>query len=332
MIPISPTAMLLGALLLLLAIICVPGLLGLLGASLHPRARAYMLARRKRFGFLAIFFIVGSLPAFQLLTWQLQDWYEARALVQRLESEQVLGELVLPAGTRVKIARLEPDTNLSGDPLPHGLQSLQHAEFDKAPGKVRNVRVRSLSLDETRASAQLVEDARIDGWLCSSQADVTFRYPLGTQFKPADWQLDSCTLAAGSEVAGAIWQAPVSVQALQDGRWQLAADDTPIHFQGLDLRLWNLWLDGPYGELQGWQAELIQPLELGPMQYPADTRVRGYQGNLLFSPYDEAPAMDRRDGKPLKPNVSVEQNAAGEVLSIHENQDVGVIDWFRLVP
>ncbi|MDP9939541.1 hypothetical protein [Ectopseudomonas alcaliphila] len=332
MIPVNPTSMLLGALLLLLSMICVPGLLGLLGASLHPRARAFMLARRKRFGFLALFFLVGSVPTLQLLIWQLQSSYETRALGQRLESEQVLGELVLPAGTQVKLARLKPAKDFRGDPLPHGLPSLQHAEFTKQPGKVRGMPVRSLYLDDMRASVRLAEDARLDGWLCSSTENVTFSYPLGARFKPADWQLHSCSLAAGSEVADVVWPKAITVQALENGRWKMEPGHAPIHFQGLYLWVWSIWLDGPYGALQGWDGLLVEPLDLGPMHYPADTRVRAYRGNLLFSPYDDAPAQDRRDGQLLEPNMSVEQNAAGEVLGIHDNEDIGVIDGFTLVP
>lgn len=117
-----------------------------------------------------------------------------------------------------------------------------------------------------------------------------------------------------------------------EGRWQLEPGDAPVRFQGLHLRLWNLWLDGPYGELQNWQGELVEPVQLGSMQYPSGTRVRSFQGNLLFSPVAEAPAVDQRGGKPLEADLSVEQTAVGEVLGTHRNGDVGVIDWIKVVP
>lgn len=332
MIPVNPLAMMLGLLLLLVSLACLVTLLVVLGACLHPRGRRFVRARPKRFMLLSLLLVIGCLPGLQYLAWEWQDWREQRALNPRLESDQVLGDLQLPAGTRIRMARLEPDTDWEGNALPYGLHSLRRAEFDEVPGQVRGVQVRRLELNDEQAEVELAAASRIDGWQCSAEAPVTFHYPPGAQFHFADWQLQSCTLAPGSEVAGVTWPGAMTVQAVGNGRWQLATDDTPVRLLGLPVRLWNLWLDAPYGLLQDWQAELTEPLELGPMQYPTGTRVRGFRGHLLFSPNAEAPAMDKRDGQPLKPDLSVEQSAEGDVLGIHNNLDVGVFDWFKVVP
>lgn len=332
MIPINPLAMMLGSLFLLVSVICAVALTGVLVALLNQRARRFIFARGWWFGLLGVFLAAGSLPTFEFVRWQLNDWLDQRALNPRLDSEQVLGDLVLPVGTQVSIERLEPLKNLSGDTLPGGLQSLQRAQFDGEPAVVHGAAVRSLELGDTTGEARLVEAARLDGWLCSAEGPVTFRYPSGERFNLKAWQLESCTLAPGSQVADVTWSQPVAVHAVEKGRWQLEPGDASVRFQGLNLRIWNLWLDGPYGELQDWQGELGEPLLLGSMQYPAGTRVRAFQGNLLFSPVADAPAVDQRDGKPLEADLSVAQTADGEVLGTHRNGDVGVIDWIRIVP
>lgn len=332
MIPINPLAMMLGSLFLLVSVICSAALAGLIVALLNQRARRFIFARGWWFGLLGVFLAAGSLPTFEFVRWQFNHWLDQRALNPRLNSEQVLGDLLLPAGTQVRIERLEPFRNLSGDTLPGGLQSLQRAQFDGEPAVVRGAAVRSLELGDTTGEAKLVEAIRLDGWLCSAEAAVTFRYSSAERFNPRAWQLKSCTLAPGSEVAGVTWAQPVAVHAVENRRWQLEPGDAPVRFQGLNLRLWNLWLDGPYGELQDWQGELVEPLQLGSMRYPAGTRVRAFQGNLLFSPITEAPAVDQRDGKPLEADLSVEQTAGGKVLGTHRNGDVGVIDWFKVAP
>lgn len=334
MIPVNPMAMLLGSLLVLISLACVFALLLLAAACLIPRTRRYIGARRWRFCLLALALAAGSLPTLQLLSWQLDDWREQRALSPRLQRDEVLGDLTLPAGTQVWLERLEPLRDLSGKPLSHGLPSLQRAEFDRVPGTVLGLRVRSLELDAGRgyAALRLLEPASLDGWLCSPEEDVVFDFPFGAPFVFADWRLDSCTLAPGSEVAGVVWPDKLSVHAIEDGRWQLEPGATPVRLQGLSVRVGNLWVAGAAGELQGWQGELVEPLALGPMQYPARTRVREFRGNLLFSPLADAPARDGRHDAAVAADMSVEQNAAGQVLGVYANESVGVIDWFIMTP
>ena len=60
---------------------------------------------------------------------------------------------------------------------------------------------------------------------------------------------------AGSQVAGITWPEPMIVHAVGESRWQLETTDTPVQFQGFKVRLWNLWVDGPYGQMQDWQGE-----------------------------------------------------------------------------
>lgn len=74
-----------------------------------------MLARRWRFGILMVLLAAGSGLYVQFIYEHWQDW---RAHNPRLEHEQVLGDLVLPAGTRVHLQNLEPFNDLSGDPVP----------------------------------------------------------------------------------------------------------------------------------------------------------------------------------------------------------------------
>lgn len=149
MIPINPLAMMLGSLFLLVSVICAAALAGLIVALLNQRARRFIFARGWWFGLLGVFLAAGSLPTFEFVRWQFNHWLDQRALNPRLNSEQVLGDLLLPAGTQVRIERLEPFSNLSGDTLPGGLQSLQRAQFDGEPAVVRGAAVLSLELGDT---------------------------------------------------------------------------------------------------------------------------------------------------------------------------------------
>ncbi|SDI95025.1 hypothetical protein SAMN05216588_13038 [Pseudomonas flavescens] len=328
MIPVNPLAMMLGSLMLLISIACLGGLILWLLACLHPRSRRFMCVRRWRFGLLAAVLAVGSLPTLVFLGWLLDDWREQQALSPRLEREEILGDLVLPAGTRVWLESLEPMNDLGGEPLPYGLQSVKRAEFDRVPGMILGMRVRRLDLDASRGTAelQLLDTANLQGWPCSPEAAVSFDYPFNTPFVFAGWRLERCTLAPGSEVAGVAWPAGVTVHADESG-WQLQGDGTPTRFQGLDLHALTLWLDAPAGEVQSWRAELATSLDLGPMRYPSGTRVRAYRDHLLFSPNPDAAAVNRQHGTSVEVGQSVEQSRAGEMLGIHRNEDVGVIDW-----
>ncbi|KHL71251.1 hypothetical protein PpSQ1_27215, partial [Pseudomonas putida] len=72
-------------------------------------------ARRWRCGFLLVLPAAGRVPYIESTNSLWQDW---RAHNPRLEHEEVIGDLVLPAGTRVHLRNLEPFNDLSGDPVP----------------------------------------------------------------------------------------------------------------------------------------------------------------------------------------------------------------------
>ncbi|MCD5997309.1 hypothetical protein KDX38_27510 [Pseudomonas sp. CDFA 602] len=334
MIPINPMSMLVGALMMLISLGCLCALIIGGVCCLKSSFRRYIAARRWRFIALLVCLTAGTLPMLQILGWRLADWQESRALSPRLDTAVVQGDLTLPVGTRIWMERLESFPDLSGNMLPSGLQSLKRGEFDRTPGEILGMRVRRLDVDGDRglATLTLVAPARLQGWLCSAEDVVSFRFPFNTPFDFAGWQLDSCSLAPGSEVGGIVWPKGVAVHALEHGWWVADDGETPMRYEGLELFELRLRLDAPDGNTVAWDGVLAHSLEWGPVQYLAGTKIKSYQGNLLFSPLGDAPAMDLRSGRPVEPGHSVEQRRSGEVLSIHPNDQVGVVllDVFTL--
>jgi len=149
MIPVDMPVMLLGYMIYIFSEVFLWLFIAGLIALLVPRSRRFMVARRWRFGLLLMLLAVGSVPYIESSYRLWQDW---RAHNPRLEHEEVLGDLVLPAGTRVHLQDLEPFNDLSGDPVPYGMQSLDHADFDRTPSHIMGMPVRRLKLAQAMVS------------------------------------------------------------------------------------------------------------------------------------------------------------------------------------
>ncbi|CAM3719695.1 hypothetical protein CCOS865_02804 [Pseudomonas reidholzensis] len=330
MIPIDPLAMMVGYLIYLFSQVFLWLLIAGLLALLFTRCRRYMLARRWRFALLAVGLAIGSVPFAKIEFAQRAD---QRAHQPRLEHEEVLGDLVLPAGTQVRLDRLEPMNDLSGNPVPYGLQSLKHADFDRTLGDIMGMRVRSLALWQGHGSATVesLTASEVQGWSCLP-GEIEFRFPFGAHFNFSEWRLERCTLASGVEVGGVAWPPGSQVRAIELGRWRVTGDGTPMRFETVDLSNLDLTLSDKDRTVFSWEGQLHQPLERGPMQYLAGTLVSGYRDNLLFTPTEAAPAHDLRTGQPVEPGFSVEQSRAGEVLGMHSARDVRCYYWKRWWP
>jgi len=329
MIPMNMQAMLIGSLIFMVSLVSLGLLILCLLAFLIPRFRRYMLARRRRFGVLAVGLAVVSAPVVTIVG---EAWLDERAHHPRLDHEEVLGELVLPAGTQVYLPYLKPFNDLSGDPMPYGMQSLKHAEFDRTPGHIMGTRVRRLALwqGHGNATVETMAPADVQGWRCEP-GKVEFRFPFGAHFTLSKWRLESCMLAPGSAVGGIVWPGPVKVFSTKDDEWDAASDDTPVRLLGLELRQLSMRLKSPHGEAVSWSGLLDHASDFGPIHYAAGIEVRSYQGNLLFIPRPDMPAIDSRTKTPIQHDHSVVQSVAGEVLGVRPNHEVGIRDADELL-
>ena len=324
MIPINPLAMIVGFLIFIFSQVLLGLLIACLLAFFIPRCRRYMLARRWRFGLMIVCPTLASVP----YVWsEVTEWRDWRAHNPRLEHEEVLGDLVLPAGTQVRLEYLEPFNDLSGNPVPYGLRSLKQANFDRTPGNVMGLRVRSLALWQGQGSATVETIAANDlqGWKCAP-GDVEFRFPFGAPFNFSEWRFYGCTLAPGSTLGGIVWTGPVKVFSTENDGWDARAEDTDTSTSmlGMELRWLNMRLNGPYGDVLGWDGVLNREADLGPVHYPVGTEVRRYRQALLFSPPLETSALDRRTGTSIEADHSILQRVSGEVLGIRPNTQEGL--------
>lgn len=324
MILIDPLAMMIGFMIFIFSQVFLWLLIACLLAFLIPRYRRYMLARPCLFGLTITGLVIASVPYAKIEVTQWLDW---RAHNPRLEHEEVLGDLVLPAGTKIQLENLEPFNDLSGNPVPYGMQSLKHADFDRTQGNVNGIRVRWLELSQGSGSAvvDMVTATTLRGWKCEA-GKVEFRFPFGAHFKFSEWRFNGCMLAPGSKLAGIIWPGPVTVFSTERDGWELRSDDTPTHLLGLELSGLSMRLNTPDGEVLKWSGVLNRAVDFGPVHYPVDVQVRSFQGNLLFSPPPGSQALDRRTGTPIEADHSVVQSAEGEVLGVRPNGELGV--WF----
>ncbi|SHM89197.1 hypothetical protein SAMN05216593_104161 [Pseudomonas asturiensis] len=322
MIPINPLAMMIGFLIFIFSQVLLGLLIACVLALLIPRCRRYMLARRWRFGLIVVGLAFASVP----YVWsEITDWQDWRAHNPRLERDEVLGDLVLPAGTRVRLDYLEPFNDLSGDPVPYGLQSLKQADFERTPGDILGLSVRRLELWPHHGSAtvEAVAVSDLQGWKCEP-GEIEFHFPFGAHFKLSEWHLYGCTLAPGSSLGGIVWPGPVKVFSTEGEGWEVRAGDTSISLFGLELRWLSMRLNKPYGDVLGWDGVLNREADVGPVHYPVGTQVRRYHEALLFSPPAETSALDRRTGTPIEADHSVLQRVSGEVLGIRPNSQEGL--------
>lgn len=323
MIPINPLAMMIGSMIFIFSQVFLWLLIAGLLAFLIPRYRRSMLARPWLFGLTFVVLAAASVPYVNIGVTQWLDW---RAHNPRLEREEVLGDLVLPAGTQVQLEDVKPFNDLSGTPRPYGMQSLKHADFERTPGNIMGIPVRWLELwqDHGSATVEILAATDLQGWRCEP-GKVEFRFPSGAHFKFSEWRLNRCTLAPGSKQGGIVWPGSLTVSSSSGDSWDLGTD-TPTRLLGLELRWLSMLLNKPDGEVLKWSGELNSAADFGPVHYPVGAQVSSFQGYLLFSPPPEAQALDRRTGTPIESDHSVMQSADGKVLDVRPNGEVGV--WF----
>jgi hypothetical protein len=321
MIPVDMPLMLLGYMIYIFSEVFLWLFIAGLIALLIPRSRRYMAARRWRCGLLLVLLAAGSVPYIESTNSLWQDW---RAHNPRLEHEEVIGDLVLPAGTRVHLRNLEPFNDLSGDPVPYGMQSLEQADFERTPGHILGMPVRRLELAQGHgfATVETLSAHDLAGWKCES-GEIEFDFPFGAHFKLSEWKMSRCTLAPGTVLGGIVWPGPVRVSSNTTG-WLARSEESPVKVQGIELRSLIMILDRPYGEGRSWEGYSNQPFDFGPVHYPADIQVSRYQGQMLFSLPPDAQAEDRCTGMPIEGGQTVVQSMAGEVLGVRTNRSMGV--------
>lgn len=283
-------------------------------ALMVRRSNRYILARSGRFAALLALLVVASVPYGLSHSEEWQTW---RAQNPRLERETVLGELVLPAGTQAHIERIEPIPSTPGLPIPWGMDSLDKASFAPDPLIIKGMSVHSLKLSDTRAQLHTSSGQTVDGWRCEPGI-VEFHVPTGAKFKPSQWTLDRCVLAAGTRLGGIVWPGPVTLIA--GAQWWVARDEERS-VDVLGLRLHSLSMRGtrPYGQPQAWSGVLDRPGEFGPMRYPAGTQLMHRAGELAFYLPNDLQARDTRSGQVVAGGHTVVQAADGQVLKVIED-------------
>ncbi|MFT0519045.1 hypothetical protein [Pseudomonas faucium] len=317
MIPVDMPLMLLGYMIYIFSEVFLWLFTAGLIAMLIPRSRRYMLARRWRSGFLMVLLAAGSVPYVQFTLEHWQDW---RAHHPRLKVQEVVGDLVLPAGTQVDLQYLEPFNDLSGNPVPYGLQSIRRADFDRTPGTIKGLQVRSLELWDGSATVETLTAHDLEGWHCEP-GKVEYKFPFGARFKFSEWRLSQCILAPGTQLGGIVWPGPVRVFSSAP-EWEARSENVPV--MGMELRWMSMRLNRPYGEARTWNGTSNHAFDFGHVHYPADTQVRRDEGQIQFSLPPGVQARDRRTGALIEGAQTVMQSMAGEVLGTRTNQSMGV--------
>lgn len=321
MIPVDMPLMLLGYMIYIFSEVFLWLFIAGLIALLIPRSRRYMAARRWRFGLLLVLLAAGSLPYIESINSLWQDW---RAHNPRLEHEEVLGDLVLPAGTRVHLQYLKPFNDLSGNPVPYGMQSLDRADFDRTTGHIMGMPVRRLKLAQGHgfATVETVSAYDLAGWKCEP-GEIQFDFPFGAHFKFSEWKMSRCTLAPGTDLGGIVWPGPVRVSSSTTG-WVAESEESPVKLLGIELRSLVMTLDRPYGDRHWWQGYANQPFNFGPVHYPADIQVSCDHGQMQFSLPLGMQALDQRSKRLIDGGQTVVQSMTGEVLGVRTNGSMGV--------
>ncbi|MCU9951035.1 hypothetical protein [Pseudomonas sp. PDM13] len=327
----DPTFILIFGIAVLLAVLSVPGLLGLGLALALPRSRRHVLARPWRYGVLGVlllgFAVLGVLMLCEERRMEAEMQAEHDALNPRLERDLQLGELVFPAGSQVRLDTFEP-LDWQDQPRPHGLESLIEAWLPQ-PQPVLGLEVDALELPLHHyfSRLRLARDSQVDGWPCAGNDWVEYRREVEERLQPSRWHFDRCPLVPGSRLLGVDW--PLGSQVYRTGPgWTLRVSNSagPQALEGMSLLELSLVLDADRA-LQRWDGRLAEPHALGDWDYPAGTRVRHLDDQrLLLSPTRDAPARNRVDGEQVDFGRSIVQARDGRELGRESNERMGVID------
>lgn len=326
MIPIDVPFMVLGYMLAVFSDVFLVLLIACAFAWLIPRSRNYLRARPIRVGLLMVGLAIGSLPSVSFSYRHWQDW---RAQNPRLQQEEVLGDLVLPAGTRVHLRQVEPMNDLAGKPIVHGLPSLDQAEFTRTPGLVKGLRVRSLKLSDFTATLDTLDAHTLESWQCAP-GTVEYDFPSGAQFNFAQCRLRECWLAPGASLGGIVWPGPVRVFATESG-WEARSEDTIVTVHGLPLRWLSLRISQPYAKAGTWTGHLTEPADFGTVHYPQGIPVRRQGDQLWFSLPEDEQAEDRRTGTLIDGGHTVVQGLDGAMIGVETNDALGIHFFDRII-
>ena len=333
MIPVpNPTGLLLASLLVLLAGLALVSLAGGLLSLAWPRPRRYWRQRPWRAVFSSMLLVVLSLPGLliQHEFRQIEKEQNARqaALHPTLSEPLTLGELTLPAGSRVTLNTLEP-LDWQQQPQAHGLQSVKEAELSE-PIEVLGLRIDALDLPPSHyfSRVRLIADQPLEGWQCAAGEWAEFAREIEAQYQPSQWRWKHCRLAAGNRRGGLDWPAGSLVERESYG-WRLrAADNSELSLDGLLLRSLEMSLNND-GELLGWSGALARALTLGEWQHAAGTRVSQDQpGQWLFTPQLKEPSRHTANGRQVGNAEQLRQRAAdGYLLGIQANPWPDTFIW-----
>ncbi|CAM3591688.1 SAF domain-containing protein [Bordetella sputigena] len=318
----------LATLLTWIAVLCTNRL-----ARLRLRARPRMNA----VAMLALAVIGGIFPARLALHWLdgRQAAAEEAAHTMILDGPRPLGGVDMPAGTRllVRVAG-QPDTfEAARFPRPVPVAGIPVIGLQRYLAKSGSREYRA-----TGASGTLPVDETADGWRCTRGHKV--------EFKPAEdgtLRFSSCHLAAGNQLDGKSLPAGTWVALRQGARpasdfqhvdgWLLRTDGSEASMiAGMPLLKADLRLDRAR-KLVWFEGSLAQEYVLGPMTYPAGTRVAtagaavagAKPGDLVFSP-SRGRSAGRDDGDDVPSGKSVLQAPDGTVRGVMSNRAAGVLD------
>ncbi|MDX9671667.1 MULTISPECIES: hypothetical protein [unclassified Pseudomonas] len=308
--------------LLLVSFIGLPVLLIML--SVPAWRRSLLLHPRKLAAIALVCVPVVGLTVYQMVS-SAQD---SRARNPRLDHDVQIGNMALPAGTRLHLSTLEPlDEN--GQPQVHGLASLDRADF-AGPHSLAGMQVSAIKmyrLPETELL--LVGDQVIDGWPCAGGSWLTMTVTEQTRLQPERWAFGACTLVGGTRIVGETWPAESRVYR-EDDHYSVSdwMAKEPVSMRGIVLSSVTVKLD-KQRRLLRWDGQLQNPMTLGEWQYPHGMRVgQSHPGTLMFSPSQSYAARNLRTGEGLKLNHSILQRRSdGSVLWIKPNAEVNVADW-----
>jgi hypothetical protein len=288
---------------------------------------------------LASFFVLMLWGSHQV-THEIDRQQAARHIT--LTQPATVGGIDMPVGTRLIV-------EIAGD-----MESFSHAEFPHpvtAYGVEAITLNRDISIDYddktfvtrgSHATAVSVKGAgrqEVQGWWCDAAEFIQFEVRPDGRLK----DFGHCLLADGNQVGDLAIPKGATLRLNEgtvygdgfrdDDYWKIQlADDQVMHLFQLPLKQPELMLDRQRNLLGFDQASLACETSLGPMTYPAGTRVesagRGlrdkYPRTWVFSP--QAGAVARYRGHADVPHgMSVVQTAQGDVAAVMPNQDAGIM-------
>lgn len=295
------------------------------------RARAAFRARAKlaaacmvALGLLSSFDLF-LLYQFHLTNVQMEQEEAARNTI--LTQTTILGSISMPAGTQLhsRVAGKIEQFDIAEFPHPVGFNGLMVTRLNRTvyPDLEGYFTVTSIE-------ASLAFDQAIDGWTCQSQQPVMFDV---TADKVS---FESCALSSGNRLGD--WMVPAGAMLranhhITHGSTIFLDSDKATLVRGLPLEDARLDVNTHHQMIGFNDAVLASDFRLGPMRYPAGTRVKSKDWGLrdqnldsvLFSPVQgQVAKFDHGADVPF--GSSVVQTLAGDVQAILSNQDAGVID------